>query len=62
MGRLDIQNKPMVKKRFSNPVRSKFPKAHDDRLTLSLKREGVLFHQARSLHLESAVRSILVSA
>ena len=32
-GRLDIQDKPRSKKRFSNHVPSKFPKAHNDRVS-----------------------------
>ena len=49
-------------KRFSNQVPSKFPKAHDDRVSNpKLKREEVLVHQARSLLMESVARRIGVS-
>ena len=33
-GRLDIQDKPKFKKRFSNQVPSKVPKARDDRVSI----------------------------
>ena len=41
-GRLEIQDKPRFKKRFSKQVPSKFPKAHDDRVSnpMSLKVRG----------------------
>ena len=45
-GRFEIQDKPRFKKKVSNRVPSEFPNARDDRVfNLSLKMEGILFHQ-----------------
>ena len=62
-GRLDIQYKPMFKKRFSNHVASKLPKARDNRvLTLSPKMEMVKTYQVNNLLVQSVERSIWVNA
>ena len=62
-GRLDIQYKPMFKKRFSNQVPSKFPKARDDRVSNpnSQKVRGTSY-QLRSQLMESVARKIIVIA
>ena len=39
-GRLDIQKKPRIKKRLSNQVPTKFPKAHDDRVSNPIYQKG----------------------
>ena len=39
-GRLKIQDKSRFKKRFSNQVTSKFPKARDDKLTKPRSEKG----------------------
>ena len=49
-GRLEIQDKPRFKKRFSKQVPSKFPKAHDDRVSNpNPKREEVLGQQEANM-------------
>ena len=39
-GRLEIQDKSKFKKRFSNQVPSKFPKAHNDRVSNPRSQKG----------------------
>ncbi|TMW98012.1 hypothetical protein EJD97_004637 [Solanum chilense] len=39
-GRLDIQDKPRFKKRFSNQIPTKFPKAQDDRVSNPMSQNG----------------------
>ena len=39
-GRVDIQEKPRFKKRFSNQVHSKFPKARDDTVSNPKSQKG----------------------
>ena len=39
-GRLDIQDKPRFKKRYSNKVPSMFPKASDDRVPKTKTQKG----------------------
>ena len=40
MSRLEIQDKTRLKKRVSNQVPSKFPKAHDDRVSNPMPKKG----------------------
>ena len=62
-GRLEIQDKPRFKKKFTNQVPSKFPKARDDRESRpkSQKRK-VLADLARNQLVESVARIIMVIA
>ena len=61
--RFEIQDKPRIKKRFSNQVPSKFPKARDDRVSNpnSQKVRGTSY-QLRSQLMESVGRNIMVIA
>ena len=62
-GRLDIQKKPRIKKRLSNQVPTKFPKARDNRVSKPKSKKGRgIAHQARSQFVESVAKIIMVVA
>lgn len=57
--RVEIQDKPRFKKRFSNHVPSKFRKARDAKVPKPRsQREGVGSHKIRSLHVPSVEKVI----
>ena len=60
--RLDVQDKPKFKKRFSNQVPTNFSKNRNDRGSfLTLKRGEVLINQKRDQLVVSVVRNMWVN-
>ena len=58
---VEIQDKPRLKKRVSNKVLSKFPKARDDRMSNPNPKKGkIQVHQPRSQLVERVARNTIV--